>query len=209
MFWRNKSVFLYKIGRGFITGFYLMLLSSTALSESVYVTDILHLGMYEAPGSGSKVETLITGARLTVLEKTRKYIKVRTSSGNIGWAKAAYLVKEKPARLLVDQLMKKNQGLTDKLESEIKKTKGERKRLFELQQQSKLAIEDSNKQADRLTQLEKENVQFKKYMATYSTSIPFSVFMPAIILCLIAGFIACYFWIDYQSRKRHGGFRIR
>lgn len=203
MFWKNRVV------RKLITGLYLMLLSSAAFAETVYVTDVLHLGMHEAPGSGKKVETLITGSELTVLEKTRTHTKVRTSSGNTGWAKSAYLVSEKPARLLVDQLMKNNQKLTDKLESEIKKTKGERKRLSELQQKSKAAIEASNNQADRLIQLEKENLQFKKYMAAYSSSIPFSVFMPAIILCLIAGFTACYFWLDYQSRKRHGGFKIQ
>ena len=192
-----------------IAGFYLILFSSTAFAETVYVTDILHLGMYESPGSGKKVETLITGSALEILEKTKTHTKVRTSNGNTGWAKAAYLVNEKPARLIVDQLMKKNQRLADKLESEIKNTRSERKRLAELQQKSKLAIEASNNQAPRLAQLEKESVQFKQYMAAYSSSIPFSVFMPAIILCLIAGFIVCYFWMDYQSRKRHGGFKIQ
>jgi SH3 domain protein len=165
--------------------------------------------MHESPGSGKKVETLITGSELKVLEKTRTHTKVRTSSGNTGWAKSAYLVSEKPARLIVDQLTKKNQKLADKLESEIKKTKGERKKLSKLQQESKSAIEASNNQADKLQRLEKENLQFKEYMAAYSSSMPFSVFMPAIILCLIAGYIACYFWIDYQSRKRHGGFKIQ
>lgn len=195
--------------RRIITGFYLIILSSAVFAETVYVTDVLHLGMHVSPGSGKKIETLITGSELTVLEKTRTHTKVRTSSGKTGWAKSAYLVSEKPARLLVDQLMKKNQKLTNKLEAEIKKTRDERKGLSELQQKSKAAIEASNNQADRFVQLEKENAQFKEYMVAYRSSIPFSVFMPAIILCLIAGYIACYFWLDYQSRKRHGGFKIQ
>lgn len=194
---------------GLISGLYLLLLSSIAIAESVYVTDILHLGMYEAPGSGNKVETLITGARLKVLEKTRTYTKVRTSSGKTGWAKSAYLVNEKPARLRLDELTNENQKLTDKLKSEPRKIKNERNKLSELQQKATSAIETSNTQIESLHRLQKENEQFREHMATYSSSVPFSVFMPAIIISLIAGFIGCYFWVDYKSRKRHGGFRIQ
>jgi hypothetical protein len=32
--------------------------------------------------------------------------------------------------------------------------------------------------------------------------------MGATSVCLIAGFLAGLWWIDYRSRKRHGGFRI-
>ena len=186
-----------------------MLLSGFAFAETVYVTDILHLGMHEMPGSGAKVETLRSGAELKVLEKTRKHTKVRTTTGSTGWAKSAYLVKDKPARLQLDEFMKKNQRLVNELDSVKKKIKRERANLSELQQQAKLVIKESKEQTENLDRLQNENKQFREHMATYKSSVPFSVFMSAIVICLVTGFISCYFWLDYQNRKRHGGFLVR
>ncbi|MCK5091404.1 MAG: TIGR04211 family SH3 domain-containing protein [Gammaproteobacteria bacterium] len=192
-----------------INGFCLMMLSFLAHAETVYVTDILHLGMHELPGSGAKVETLLSGQKLKVLEVTRTHSKVQTETGSTGWAKSAYLVKEKPARLQLEEFKQKNQRLTNNLKSVKNKIKNERVKLSELQQQAKLAIDTSKDQADNLERLQKENKQFREHMVTYKSSIPFSVFMPAIIICLVAGFIGCYFWLNYQNRKRHGGFLVR
>ena len=192
-----------------ISGFCLMMLSFLAHAESVYVTDILHHGMHELPGSGKKVETLITGEKLKVIEKTKTHTKVQTKKGTTGWAKSAYLVKDKPAKLQIKEFTQRNQRLTNQLKSVKSKIKDERVKLSELQQQAKLAIDASKEQADDLATLRNENAQFREHMVTYKSSIPFSVFMPAIIICLIVGFIGCYLLLDHLNRKRHGGFLVR
>ena len=192
-----------------ISSFCLMMLSFLAHAESVYVTDILHLGMHELPGSGKKVETLLSGQKLKVLEKTKKHSKVQTETGSTGWAKSAYLVKDKPARLLIKEFTQRNQRLTNQLKSVKSKIKDERAKLSKLQQQAKLTIDTSKEQADDLKTLRNENAQFREHMVTYKSSIPFSVFMPAIIICLIVGFIGCYLLLDHLNRKRHGGFLVR
>src|SRR6185436_12169046 len=72
--------------------------AGSVCAETVYVTDVLRLGLYDAPNSSDKpVENLVSGTALEVLERDASYAHVRLADGREGWVKATYLVTDKPA----------------------------------------------------------------------------------------------------------------
>ncbi|HHJ19605.1 MAG TPA: TIGR04211 family SH3 domain-containing protein [Gammaproteobacteria bacterium] len=72
-------------------------------AQIVYVTDRLRLSLYREPGSkGGKIKTLTTGDRLTLLEETGRYMRVKTEEGEEGWVTKLYIVKKEPATLRVE-----------------------------------------------------------------------------------------------------------
>ena len=99
------------------------LMSSACVAETLYVTDLLRLSVTEQPQSkGKTVTTLSSGDPLTVLERQPGYAKVQTAEGLSGWTKSAYLVADKPARLIVaemqNQLEQMKEQLSQALENE-------------------------------------------------------------------------------------------
>ena len=79
--------------------------AALAAADTVYVTDSLRLGLHAASDTSDRpFETLVSGAALEVLERATNYTRVRTSDGQEGWVKSAYLVEQKPAQLRVAEL---------------------------------------------------------------------------------------------------------
>ena len=68
-------------------------------ATTVYVTDELRLGLYAGEmTTGSPSKTLLSGAKLEVLERSMMSLQVRTEQGDIGWVKSGYTVSVEPAR---------------------------------------------------------------------------------------------------------------
>jgi len=88
-----------------------------------YVTGKLYLSLYEQADSGSSVlKSLVSGDRLDVLEIAGPYAKVITDQGKEGWVKKGFLVKKKPASILVkekEQAYKKLQQEMDTYKESI------------------------------------------------------------------------------------------
>ena len=79
-----------------------LLLSPAARAETVYITDNLRLGLHKlADTSDRPFRTLESGTELEVLERSRNYARVRVTDGTVGYVKSAYLVTDKPARLIL------------------------------------------------------------------------------------------------------------
>lgn len=75
-----------------------------AQDSVAYVTDVLRLGLHNAEDTSDRAfRTLESGQEMTVLERTRLYARIRLPDGTEGYVKAAYLVDDKPARLVVDE----------------------------------------------------------------------------------------------------------
>jgi SH3 domain protein len=101
-------------------GFAMLLVAITAGAETAYVTDSLRLGLHQAADtSGRAFRTLDSGQQLEILSQNRNYARVALPDGTQGYVKAAYLVTEKPAKLIVAE----TQARVEELEAELAETK--------------------------------------------------------------------------------------
>ena len=95
----------------------LMLLPLLAAAETGYVTDRLMLGLHQAEDTSDRpFRSLESGTRFEVLSRDRLYAHVRLEDGTEGYVKAAYVVYEPPAKLIVNQSQAQVERLTAELE---------------------------------------------------------------------------------------------
>ncbi len=187
----------------------LTLLPLLAAAETAYVTDNLRLNMYQnADLSGTRVDTLVSGQAFEVLSRNAQTALVELADGRQGYVSAAYMVFEKPARLIVAETQAENDRLTQEL-ADMRQSFAEPAALVERLQQESADLQatiDSN--AAHMAELDEENQAHVNRAARYQYSLPYSWVSGAIIVCLIAGFLFGLWWVDRESRKRHGGIRI-
>ena len=187
----------------------LVLLPFVAAAETAYVTDNLRLGLHTAEDTSDRAfRFLDSGQAMEVLVRDRNYANVRLPDGTEGWVKAAYLVDEKPAKLIVAETIAERDALAEELEgtkqafaepaAAIDRLEGE---VQSLQSQ----LQGARGQVD---ELEQENASIRGLKDQYRGSVPITWVGGAIVLCLVIGFVAGLRWVDYRSRKRHGGIRI-
>lgn len=184
-------------------------LPAAALAETAYVTDNLRLGLHQAPDTSDRAfRTLESGQTVEILSRDRNYAQVRLPDGATGYLKAAYLVFEKPAKLIVAETQAEN----DKLAHELADTKqafaGPAATIDALESdvaQQKAALDDSNAKVDMLTD---ENEKYRRRQSGYQYSMPFPWVAGALGVSLLAGFLFGLWVVDYRSRRRHGGVRI-
>ena len=187
----------------------LAFLPLVAAAETGYVTDRLILGLHQAADTSDRAfRSLESGQEFEVLSRDRLYAHVRLPDGTQGYVKAAYIVYEKPAKLIVSQTQAEVERLAgelnaaraafaepaatiDRLESEVAARESE--------------LETSRARAEKL---ERENESFRQRADRYQYSLPINWVGGAIALCLIVGFLSGLWWVDHRSRKRHGGIRI-
>jgi hypothetical protein len=67
------------------------------------------------------------------------------------------------------------------------------------------ALESS---ASRIAELTAEADVFQDRYGRFKYSLPLTWVGGAMFVCLLGGFLCGLWWIDYRSRKRHGGVRI-
>lgn len=187
----------------------LILLPLGAGAETAYVTDNLRLGLHQSADTSDRAfRTLESGQELEILSRDRNYASVTLPDGTKGNVKVAYLVFDKPAKLIVAE----TQAALDALQIELKNTKAAfaapaatiaslETRLLE----SEATVESSTA---RVSELSAEVGDFQRRHEQYKYSLPFKWVGGAMFVCLLAGFLAGLWWIDHSSRKRHGGVRI-
>ncbi len=187
----------------------LALLPFVAAAETAYVTDNLRLGLHSAEDTSDRAfRFLDSGQAMEVLVRDRNYANVRLPDGAEGWVKAAYLVDEKPAKLIVAETIAERDSLAAELESAkqafaepaaaIDRLEGEVASL-------RAQLEGAQGQVDELQQ---ENASIQGLKDKYRGSVPIKWVGGATLLCLVIGFIGGLRWVDYRSRRRHGGIRI-
>ncbi len=187
----------------------LTLLPLLAAAETAYVTDNLRLNMYQnADLSGTRIDTLVSGQAFEVLSRNAQTALVELPDGKQGYVSAAYMVFDKPARLVVTETLAENERLNNELE-ELRQSFAEPAALVErLQQESGDLQATIDANAARMTELEEENQSYVNYADRYRYSLPYTWVGGAIGICLLGGFLFGLWWVDKQSRKRHGGIRI-
>ena len=95
----------------------LVLLPVMAAAETGYVTDRLMLGLHKAEDTSDRpFRSLESGTEFEILSRDRLYARVRLADGTEGYVKAAYVVYEPPAKLIVNQTQAEVERLTTELE---------------------------------------------------------------------------------------------
>lgn len=186
-----------------------MLMSLPALAETAYVTDSLRLGLHRNEDTSDRpFRTLESGTEMEVLERGRNYAKVRIADGTEGYVKAAYLVAEKPARLIVQQTAAER----DALAAELARMKEEMADPLAQIESLEARLAERRAAADEaeimINDLVARNEQLEKRSAMYKYNLPWQWVAGTSVVCLLAGFLLALWIADHRSRKRHGGFRI-
>ena len=180
-----------------------------AAAETVYVTDNLRLGMHQAPDTSDRAfRTLESGQELEIITRNRNYAQVTLPDGTHGYVKAAYLVSEKPAKLIVNE----TQAALTQLQEELDTTKAQvsvpAATIAALEQRVSEHEAALSEREAIVSKLSAENDDYRAKQAQFQFSLPLPWVGGAMAVCLLAGFLVGLWWLDSRSRKRHGGFRI-
>ncbi len=185
------------------------LLPAVSAAQTAYVTDNLRLGLHQAEDTSDRAfRTLESGQEVEILNRDRNYARVQLPDGTVGHVKVAYLVDEKPAKLIVNETQAANEELQRKLTDLNAAFSQPAATIASLEQQlsdSKTALEEASARAVELTDV---NESLRSRQSRYKYSVPISWVGAALAVILLAGFLGGLWWTDYRSRKRHGGIRI-
>ena len=187
----------------------LLLLPLLAAAETAYVTDNLRLGLHQAGDTSDRAFRMLeSGQALEILSRDRNYANVQLPDGVQGYVKVAYLVDEKPAKLIVAETIAERDALVAELEETRQAFAGPAATIQGLKDAaaeltSKLDVAES-----QIAELQEENANIQGMKERYKGSLPLSWVAGATAVCLIGGFLLGLWWVDRRSRKRHGGIRI-
>lgn len=187
----------------------LALAAGTAVAETAYVTDILRLGLHAAQDTSDQpFQTLVSGAELEVLERVPNYALVRTLEGRQGWVKSAYLVDEKPARLVVSE----TQVELDRVRAEAVRAESARAtaeaEISALLNDTESKVGNVVSMETTIAALSAENEMYEARLETYRGAVPLTWAAVALAVALIGGFFLGLWALDAYVRRRHGGFRV-
>jgi Bacterial SH3 domain len=188
---------------------WLCLVPFVAHAETAYVTDKLRLGLHQAEDTSDRAfRTLESGQEVEVLSQDRNYARVRLPDGTVGYLKVAYLVQDKPAVLIVAE----NQAANEELKEELARAKAQfaapAATIGALEQQLAEQRAAMTASEARVAELTAEKERFATREEQYQYSLPLAWVAGALAVSLFAGFLTGWWWLDYRSRKRHGGMRI-
>ena len=177
--------------------------------ETMYVTDNLRLGLHKLEDTSDRpFRTLDSGQQLEIIERRRNFAKVRVPDGAEGFVKFAYLVADKPAKLIVEETLASRDALAKELAQARETFADPAARIAVLEadiQESRTAADEA---VSRNEELSAENEAYRKRSAMYKYNLPWQWVLGASFTCLLVGFLGAFWFIDSRSRKRHGGFRI-
>ena len=180
-----------------------------AQSETAYVTDNLRLGLHQASDTGDRAfRTLESGQELTIISRDRNYANVRLPDGVEGYVKAAYLVFDKPAKLIVAETAAANEALQKELADTKAAFAEPAKAIASLEQRLAASEARADSSSAEVAELTAQVDGYRSRQDQYKYSMPITWVGGAMFVCLLAGFLGGLWWVDRASRKRHGGIRI-
>lgn len=187
----------------------LLMLPTLLRAETAYVTDNLRLGLHQAADTSDRAfRSLDSGQQLEILSRDRNYAHVRLPDGVQGYVKVAYLVDDKPAKLIVAETQAEVARLQAALEELRRQFAAPAATIAELESQAgelgtRLAASEA-----RVAGLTEENASLRSRQAQNQFSLPLTWVAGATAICLLGGFLLGLWWVDRRSRQRHGGIRI-
>ena len=190
-------------------GLLTIFLSVTAAAETAYVTDNLRLGLHQATDTSDRAfRTLESGQEVEVLNRDRNYAQVRLPDGVEGHLKAAYLVFDKPAKLIVAETQARATRLEQELTDLREAFAVPGAAIASLEQRLARAEAELDLRTADVEGLTAANENYRNRHDQFKYSLPLSWVGIAMIVFLLCGFLAGLWWIDRKSRRRHGGIRV-
>ena len=187
----------------------LVLLPAIAVAETAYITDNLRLGLHQmADTSDRAFRMLESGQELEIISRDRNYANVQLPDGARGYVKAAYLVTEKPAKLIVAETAAERDALLVELEETKQAYAGPAATIQGLEDEVDGLTSRLSEANEEISDLRKDNASIQVLKERYKGSLPLTWVAAAIGVCLVGGFLFGLWWVDRSSRKRHGGIRI-
>ena len=187
----------------------IVVLPFVANAETAYITDNLRLGLHQAADTSDRAfRTLESGQELEIISRNRNYANVQLPDGVQGYVKAAYLVFEKPAKLVVAETQSENEKLQQELENTKAAFAAPAATIDSLEQLVARSNAELEHSTARVAELTAENEDYQDRYGQFKYSLPFKWVGGAMFVCALGGFLFGLWWIDYRSRKRHGGIRI-
>ena len=189
--------------------FFALILPAVATAQTAYVTDNLRLGIHQAADTSDRAFRMLeSGQEVEILSRNRNYAQVRLPDGTTGHVKAAYLVEEKPAKLIVDEVRSENDALQDRLAELNAAFSQPAAKIESLEAQvseTQAALDDA---MATNSDLMSRNASLERRQEQYKYTLPMTWVGAALAVVLLAGFLGGLWWTDYRSRKRHGGIRL-
>lgn len=187
----------------------LLCLPLIAGAQTAYVTDNLRLGLHQAADTSDRAfRSLDSGQELEVLSRDSNYAHVRLPDGAEGFVKVAYLVDDKPAKLIVAE----TQAELEQLQTQIEELRGQSAApgaaIAALEQELSNTQSTLADTTARNTELTNENTELRERQANNKYSASLNWVGIASGICLVSGFLLGLWWVDRRSRQRHGGIRI-
>lgn len=185
------------------------LLPAVVQAETGYVTDELRLNVYATPDfSGSPVRTLSSGDAFEVLVRERLATQVELADGARGYVRTAYIVDEKPARLIVAETRAEVERLTEELTDLRAAFEDPAAEISALNQRIATLESEVESRDERVNELESEATSLRRATERYANSVPLTWSLGALLVALIGGFLGGLKYVDHRIRKRHGGIRV-
>lgn len=187
----------------------LILLPMLAVAETAYITDNLRLGLHQAADTSDRAFRMLeSGQELEIISRDRNYASVRLPDGARGYVKAAYLVAEKPAKLIVAETAAERDALNAELEKTRQAFAKPAATIKALEEETAGLNTRLESAMEQVADLQQENASIQGLKEKYKGSLPLTWVGAAMTVCLVGGFLLGLWWIDRGSRKRHGGIRI-
>lgn len=178
-------------------------------AETAYVTDNLRLGIHQAADTSDRAfQALDSGQEVEILSQNRNYAHVRLPGGAEGYVKAAYLVTEKPAKLIVEETQAANEALQTELRTLKAAFAEPAATIASLQQELATTAATAKSGAAQIAELTASIDDYRSRQGRFKYSLPLAWVGGAMFVCLLAGFLGGLWWVDRSSRRRHGGIRI-
>ena len=196
----------YLIRKAIVAALWLPLI---AFGETAYVTDNLRLGLHQASDTSDRAfRTLESGQELEIISRDRNYANVRLPDGVEGFVKAAYLVFDKPAKLIVAQTAAENEALRKELEETRASFAAPAQTIASLEERLANSEAEADSNRIELAAATERLDELRSRQERYKYSVPVTWIAGVVFVCLLAGFLLGLWWVDRSSRKRHGGIRI-
>lgn len=185
------------------------ILPLVASAETGYVTDQLRLGLHEAADTSDRpFRTMESGTAFEVLSRDGMYAYIELPDGTRGYVKAAYIVTDPPAKLIVNEAQAETERLRAELERQKRAFAEPAAAIESLRSENTSLQSDLDATRSRAQELEEENDSYRQRAQQYQHSLPLTWVLGAIAVCLVAGFMGGLWWVDHRIRRRHGGIRI-